>query len=125
MNSYCLSSGEALLFLFFYSYSVAPFLQLAEEVGGRGDVVCEDDAGFLAFCEWRFLLAAVQGEGAQVVSHFLCAADGDVLNGIILIVMPYSEAVMEKGIDVNLGIGDECFCQDRKVQGPIQGKDLN
>ena len=104
------------LFLIFYSYSVAPFLQLADEVGGGGDVVCEDDAGFFPFPEGIFLLAVVQRQGAQIVSYLLCATDGKVSDGIGLIVMPNAEAITEVCIQIYFGIGNKSLWHDFKSQ---------
>ena len=116
MNSYCLSSGEAFLFLIFYSYSVAPFEKFTDEVGRWGYMVCEDDAAFFPFFERRFFLAIMQGKGTQIVCHFLCATDSHIPNWIVLIIVPYPETITEEGIDIYLWIGSKSLWYYFKAQ---------
>ena len=87
-------------------------------------MVVEDDAGVGAFAVGILSLAVVEGEGAQVVGHFLCAADGDVADGEVLVVVPYAEAVAEVFGHIDLWVGDEGFLHCLEAFRPVQGKAL-
>lgn len=84
----------------------------------------EDNSSLFAFPVWVFPLAVVQRKGAQIVSHLLGTADGDVADGIAFVVVPYAIAVAEVFDHIDLRVGDEGVGYHFEALGPVQGKAL-
>ena len=85
----------------------------------------EDIAAFGTFSVRIFTLAVVEGKGTQIVGYRLCAADGNIADGIRLIIVPDAKAVAEILIKVYFRIGDEDFRCHLKAFHPVQGETLD